>query len=218
MDYRLFYAKESASDGVRVILEEIGVPYELIQSTKDRSKPRPSKQLEINPNGWVPVLMYGGNGIYECAAITIFLCDLHPEANLAPKFNEPKRGLYLQTLVYFSNSVQTAFQTNYYPDRFTDTKANELSAQRRGVIRLHETWKVIDDQIGDNDWVLGERFSAVDIYLFMLTTWLKTSRSHPTIDKFPNVKRISDAVMSRPSIQVVYLDWIAEHKKTLDLN
>ena len=98
MDYRLFYAKESASDGVRVILEEIGVPYELIQSTKDRSKPRPLEQLEINPNGWVPVLMYGGNGIYECAAITIFLCDLHPEANLAPNFYEPKRGLYLQTL------------------------------------------------------------------------------------------------------------------------
>ena len=65
MDYRLFYAKESASDGVRVILEEIGVPYELIQSTKDRSKPRPLEQLEINPNGWDPVLMYGGNGIYE---------------------------------------------------------------------------------------------------------------------------------------------------------
>ena len=218
MDYRLYYAKGSASDGVRVILEEIGVPYELIQSTIDRSKTRPPKQLEINPNGWVPVLMYGGNGIYECAAITIFLCDLHPEANLAPKFNEPKRGLYLQTLVYFSNSVQTAFQTNYYPDRFTDTNANEQSAQRRGIKRLYETWKVIDDQIGDNEWVLGEHFSAVDIYLFMLTTWLKTSRGHPTIDKFPNVKRISDAVMSRPSIQVVYLDWIAEHKKTLDLN
>ena len=214
-DYRLFYAKGSASDGVRVILEEIGVPYELIQSTIDRSKPRPPEQLEINPNGWVPVLMYGGNGIYECAAITIFLCDLHPEANLAPKFNEPKRGLYLQTLVYFSNSVQTAFQTNYYPDRFTDTNANEQSAQRRGIKRLYETWKVIDDQIGDNEWVLGEHFSAVDIYLFMLTTWLKTSRGHPTTDQFPNVKRIFDAVMSRPSIQVVYLDWIDEHKRKI---
>jgi len=215
MDYRLFYAKGSASEGVRVILEEIGVPYELIQSTIDRSKPRPPEQLEINPNGWVPVLMYGGNGIYECAAITIFLCDLHPEANLAPKFNEPKRGLYLQTLVYFSNSVQTAFQTNYYPDRFTDTNANEQSAQRRGIKRLYETWKVIDDQIGDNEWVLGEHFSAVDIYLFMLTTWLKTSRGHPTTDQFPNVKRIFDAVMSRPSIQVVYLDWIDEHKRKI---
>ena len=78
---------------------------------------------------------------------------------------------------------------------------------------LQETWKVIDDQIGDNEWVLGEHFSSVDIYLFMLTTWLKTSRGHPTTDQFPNVKLMSDAVMSRPSIQVVYLDWIAEHKR-----
>ena len=165
MDYRLFYAKGSASDGVRVILEEIGVPYKLLQSTIERCKPRLPEQLEINPNGWVPVLMYGDNWIYECAAITIFLCDRHPEANLAPKLNDPKRGLYLQTLVYFSNSVQTAFQTYYHPDRFADTQANELSAQRRGIRRLLETWKVIDYQIGDNEWVLGESFSAVDIYL-----------------------------------------------------
>jgi glutathione S-transferase len=220
MDYRLFYAEGSASDGVRVILEEIGMAYELIQSTIDRGKPRPPEQLGINPNGWIPVLMYGDHGIYECAAITIFLCDRHPEANLAPKLNEPKRGLYLQTLVYFSNSVQTAFQTNYYPERFADTQADELSAQRRGIRRLFETWKVIDDQIGDNEWVLGESFSAVDIYLFMLTTWLKTSRGHPTTDEFPNVKRIADAAMSRPSTQLVCSGWIAERKRqnTLNLN
>ena len=216
MDYRLFYAKGSASDGVRVILEEIGVPYKLLQSTIERGKPRPPEQLAINPNGWVPVLMYGDNGIYECAAITIFLCDRHPEANLAPKLNEPKRGLYLQTLVYFSNSVQTAFQTYYHPERFADTQADEISAQRQGIRRLFETWKVIDDQIGDNEWILGESFSAVDIHLFMLTTWLKTSRGHPTTDEFPNVKRIADAVMSRPSTQLVYSEWIAERKdKTL---
>ena len=40
MDYRLFYAKGSASDGVRVILEEIGVPYELIQSTIEANHAR----------------------------------------------------------------------------------------------------------------------------------------------------------------------------------
>jgi len=216
MDYRLFYAQGSASDGIRLLLEEIGMPYKLLQSTIERGKPRPPEQLEINPNGWVPVLMYGDNGIYECAAITIFLCDRHPEANLAPKLSDPKRGLYLQTLVYFSNSVQTAFQTYYHPDRFADTQADEISAQRRGIRRLLETWKVIDDQIGDNEWVLGESFSAVDIYLFMLTTWLKTSRGHPTTDEFTNVKRIADAVMTRPSTQLVYSEWIAEHKdKTL---
>jgi|TARA_B110000967_G_scaffold200747_1_gene237021 glutathione S-transferase len=211
MNYKLFYASGSAAEGVRVILEELGVPYELIKSTIDRSKQRPPEQLKINPNGWVPVLMYEDTGIYECAAITIFLCDRHSDAHLAPKFNDPTRGLYLQTLVYLSTSVQTAFQTYYYPDRFVDTSANEASAKKRGINRLRETWKVIDDQIGDNDWVLGRCFSAVDIYLFMLTTWLNPTLGHPSTEEFPNIKRIAEAMMSRPSIQLVYAEWISEN-------
>ena len=212
MTYKLYYDSISAADVVWVILEEIGAPYELIQSTKDRSIPRSPEQMAINPNGWLPVLIWDDGAMYEAAAITIFLCDRHPEADLAPRFDEPERGRYLQTLVYFSNSVQNAFQLNYYPDRFADTLEEEPSAQRRGIRRLRETWKVIDDQIGDNKWVLGERFSAVDIYLLMLTTWLRSSRVHPSTDEFPNVKRIANAVVSRPSVQLVYENWIAEQE------
>ncbi len=204
MSYKLYYAQGSAAMGVRVLLEEIGAPYELIQTTIDMDKPRPPEQLALNPNGWVPVLIWDDSAMYECAAITVFLCDRHPEANLAPGVNEAERGVYLQTLVYFSNTVQNAFQLNYYPERFADTEAEEPSAQRRGIRRLRETWKVIDDQIGDKEWILGDRFSAADIYLFMLTTWLSTPHGHPTTDEFPNVKRIADKVMQRPSVQLVY--------------
>ena len=210
MTYKLYYALGSASMGVRVILEEIGAPYELLQTTIDRSVPRPPEQLALNPNGWVPVLQWDDRAMYECAAITIFLCDRHPEYGLAPAANDPLRGLYLQTLVYFSNSVQNAFQLNYYPDRFADAPEYEPSAQRRGIRRLRETWKIVDDQIAGNAWVLGDRFSAVDIYLFMLTTWLAPDRDHPTVDEFPNVQRIADAVMKRPSVQLVYEDWISK--------
>lgn len=207
--YKLFYALKSASMGVRAMLEEIGAPYELIETTLDMNKPRPPEQLAVNPNGWVPVLLWEGGAMYECAAITVYLCDRHPEAQLAPTADDPARALYLQTLVYFSNSVQNAFQLTYYPDRFVDTLADEPSAQRRGVRRLRETWEVIDDQIGDNQWLLGDRFSAADIYMFMLTTWLRPAKGHPAVDEFPNVKRITEVVVQRPSIQLVYEPWIA---------
>ena len=210
MTYKLFYAHMSAAMGIRVILEEIGTPYELIQTTIAMDEPRPPEQLKLNPNGWVPVLVWGEKAMYECAAITVFLCDRHPEAQLAPAADDAERGRYLQTLVYFSNSVQNAFQLSYYPDRFADTSDDELSAQRRGNRRLRETWKVINDQIGDNRWVLGERFSAVDIYLFMLTTWLQPSLGHPSVDDFLNVKRVADAVLPRKSVQLVYEKWIAD--------
>ena len=209
MTYQLFYALGSAAMGTRVMLEEIGAPYELIESTKDRTKPRPPEQMAINPNGWLPVLKWEDSAMYECAAITVFLCDRHPEAGLAPALDDPTRGLYLQTLVYFSNSVQNAFQLNYYPDRFADTPGDEPSAQKRGIRRLRETWSIVNDQIGDNRWMLGERFSALDIYLFMLTTWLRSSRGHPAVSEFPNVERIAQSVLPRDSIQLVYADWIA---------
>ena len=209
MTYQLFYALGSAAMGTRVMLEEIGVPYELIESTKDRTKPRPPEQMAINPNGWLPVLKWEDNAMYECAAIMVFLCDRHPEAGLAPALDDPMRGLYLQTLVYFSSSVQNAFQLNYYPDRFADTPGDEPSAQKRGIRRLRETWSIVNDQIGDNRWMLGERFSALDIYLFMLTTWLRSSRGHPAVSEFPNVERIAQSVLPRDSIQLVYEDWIA---------
>ena len=204
MNYKLYYADGTASMGVRVLLEEIGASYELIQTTTGRQEPRPAEQLKVNPNGWVPVLLWDDNAMYECAAITIFLCDRHSEANLAPAIDAPERSLFLQTLVYFSSSVQTAFQLDYHAHRFADAPTDEPSAQRRGHRRLRETWKIIDDQIGDNQWILGDQFSAADIYLFMLTTWLETSRGHPDIHEFPNVKRIANAAMLRPSVQLVY--------------
>lgn len=150
-------------------------------------KTRPGKQLKINPNRWVHVLLWNDGAMYECAAITIFLCDRHIEANLAPAADAPERSLFLQTLIYFSSCVQTAFQPDYHAHRFADTPAYEPSAQKQGYRRLRETWKVIDDKIGDNRWIPGDQFHVADIYPFMLTTWLKTSLSHPDVSEFPNI-------------------------------
>lgn len=212
MSYKLYYDNGTAAMGIRVLLEEIGAPYELIQTTTDMQTPRPIEQLKLNPNGWIPILIWDGNSMYECAAIAIFLCDRHPEAKLAPAYDEIERGRFLQTLVYFSSSIQNAFQLDYYPDRFTDTTSCESSAQRRSHRRLRETWQIIDDQIGDNQWVLSDRFSALDVYLFMLTTWLKPLRGQPSLKDFPNVQRIADTIMLRPSVQLVYKKWISEKK------
>ena len=207
--YKLFYAPKSASMGMRVLLEEIGASYELIETTVDKDTPRPAEQLAINPNGWVPVLTWDGGAMYEAAAITIFLTDRHPEPKLGPSGTDPTRALYLQTLVYFSNAIQNAYQLTYYPDRFADTPDGEPSAQQRGNRRLRETWQVIDDQISENEWVLGDQFSAADIYLFMLTTWLRPAMGHPSLSEFPNVQRIANKVKQRPSVQSVYETWIA---------
>ncbi|MEB8433377.1 glutathione S-transferase family protein [Cocleimonas sp. KMM 6892] len=52
--------------------------------------------------------------------------------------------------------------------------------------------------------MLADRFSAADIYLYMLSTWLNPALGHPAIDEFPSVKRIANSVAQRPSIQLVF--------------
>ena len=69
MIYKLYYVDGTASMGIRVLLEEIGASYELIQTTTDRRKPRPAEQLKLNPNGWVPVLLWDDSAMYECALL-----------------------------------------------------------------------------------------------------------------------------------------------------
>ena len=210
MSYKLFYAEPSAAMGARVILTEIGVPYQLTWTDIAQNSIREPNLLALNPNGWVPVLVWEEGAIYECGAIIIFLCDRHPEIQLAPGVTDPERGLFLQWLFFFSSSLQNAYQMTYYPNRFCMSSKDEKSIKSRSISRLEELWQVVDDAIGVKDWILGKRFSAADIYLFMLTTWLSESHQHPSIDSFSNVNRIATKVMERPSVRSIYESYISD--------
>ncbi len=98
----------------------------------------------------------------------------------------------------------------YYPHRFCASLNEEVSVKDRSRSRLTELWKVIDDAVDNKLWILGNQFSAVDIYLFMLTTWLEDEHQHPHITKFPNVNRIADQVIQRPSVLTVYKWYITD--------
>ena len=210
MSYKLYYAEPSAAMGIRIILEEIGAPYELIWTDISQNSTREPGFLTLNPNGWIPVLIWEEGAIYECGAITVFLCDRHPEIQLAPDATDPERGLFLQWLFFFSSSLQNAYQMTYYSNRFCASSENEASVRRRSTSRLQELWQVVDDAIEGKDWLLGNRFSAADIYLFMLTTWLSELHQHPAINSFANVERVAGKVMQRPSVRSIYASHISD--------
>ena len=204
MTYQLFYADRSAAQGVRMILEELNQQYELIETDIKSEEPRSPELLAANPNGLVPVLTFDGGMIYECGAIVTFLCDRHPEYRLAPKTGDLHRGLFLQWLFYFSSSLQNAFSMTYRPNRFSTLESSYSNVRQQGNKRLLTLWQVVDNAIGESSWMLGESFSAVDIYLFMLSTWLSDEYGHPDLTVFPNVSRVADQVRKRPSVARVY--------------
>jgi glutathione S-transferase len=202
--YQLFWAEGSAACGPRVVLEEIGAPYTLVATEIGAGKPRDPELLAHNPNGWVPVLLDGDMAMHEASAISIFLADRHPGAGLAPGPDEAARGPYLQWMVYLSNTLQIAYQLTYHWARYCSGEDARPSVQQRSCERLREVWGFIDDAIGERTWFVGDHFSAVDIHLHMLSTWLSPEMGHPELSDFPNAARIAARVAERSSVRLVH--------------
>jgi glutathione S-transferase len=109
--YTLYSAPRSAALVVRVLLDVIGAAYKVFEVDINSDEARDPEFLRISPNGWVPALVYDGGAMYEAAAITIFLCDRHPQAALAPPPEDPLRGKFLQWLVYMAGTLEQASES-----------------------------------------------------------------------------------------------------------
>ena len=167
--YRLFWSPGSASMAPHVLLEELGVPYEL--SRVELSKPREPSYLKLNPWGRVPTLVADGQPIYEAAAICMHLADRHPEQGLAPAPASPARAIYYQWLLFLSDTLQMAFMRLYRPSRASSDPAHEPAIKDKALKDVAEIWATMDRLLAGRSFLAGERFSAADIYFHMLYTW-----------------------------------------------
>jgi glutathione S-transferase len=142
--------------------------------------------------------------MHEASAITVFLSDRHPEAGLAPAADDPLRGPFLQWLVYMSNTLQMAYQLTYHWERFCSGPDAQESVQTKSCARLRDIWGFMDEAIGARDWLVDDRYTAADIHLHMLTTWLSPEMGHPNMDEFPNAKRVAANAGARPAVKKVF--------------
>ena len=102
--YTLFWSPGSASMASHVLLEELGVPYEL--SRVELNKPRDAAFLKLNPWGRVPTLVADGKAMYESAAICMHLTDRHPEKGLAPAVGTMDRAYFYQWLLFLATHCE----------------------------------------------------------------------------------------------------------------
>jgi glutathione S-transferase len=154
---KLYYAPKSRSLRAFWILEEAGRPYE-----KERVDFRAGKQSSpeyhrINPMEKVPALTDGEAMVAESAALVAYVAERCPEANLAPPLGDPKRGRYLQWLVFHAN-IEAAFVQKI---------ANvQISSTQAGWGDFDRVFNVIDETLAaGGPWILGEKFSAADVMI-----------------------------------------------------
>lgn len=195
--YTLYWSPGSAAMAPHAVLEEIGAAYAL--KPVDLGAPRSPDYLKLNPAGKVPTLVVDGDQVIrESAAICLYLADRHPEAGLAPAVEDPARGLYYQWMAHLTNTLQATYLLYYYPERQTVNEAHAPEIRARAGDELLILWDRINQALAAGPYLLGERFSACDIYLQMLASWQEAvpqlyARCH-------NVKRCIELVAARPAV------------------
>ena len=199
--YTLYWSPGSASMAPHGALEESGAKFELKLTNTDEGAHRDPAYLKLNPNGKVPTLVMDGKFVlFESAAITMFIADRHPEARLAPGPDEMARGHFYQWMAHLTNSVQPAMLRYYYPERTTADAGGNEAVTAKATEEIGTLWGRMDQHLAAHGpYLLGDRFSAADIFAYMLSTW--DSCCPNTYGRFPNLKRLADLVAARPAMQ-----------------
>lgn len=169
--YGLHYYPGNASLLPHIMLREIGAPFALHLVDRAVGAQRSPDYLRLNPNGRIPVLTDGDLVLFETAAIALHLADRHPEAALAPPMGSAARAQFYKWMVHLTNTPQAEFRAWFYPHEHACDPEAAASVKEAARRRLEGMFDRIATQLGDGPFLLGTRFSAADIFLFMLIRW-----------------------------------------------
>jgi glutathione S-transferase len=197
--YTLYWSPTGANMAAHAALIEIGAPHELTLVDIDKGEHRTEAYRKIQPHGRVPALRHGELVMYESAAILLYLADRHPESGLAPDLRSPERGLFLQWLMHMTNTVQEHEMHWFHPDFYIDGPEFQAALKAHGRGRIEESFRYFDGVLAARGpYLLGERFSAADLFFYMLAFW--TRRMPRPAMSLPNVKRLVRLVHERPAV------------------
>ena len=170
--YRLFGSSGTGSMIVEAAFSLAGVPVELEPVEWSDTGWESSALRDLNPLGQLPTLVLpDGSIMTESAAMLLHLADLHPEAGLAPPPDAPERTKFLRWLVFLVSAVYPTFTYGDVPKRFVggDEGAAERLREGTDAHRL-DLLGQLEAEAGA-PWFLGERFSAIDLYLRSMSFW-----------------------------------------------
>ena len=145
---------------VRWMLEELGVGYRTVVQEYGTGMKSP-EYLAVNPMGKVPAIEHRGVVVTKAAAICAYLADAFPQAGLAPEAGDPLRGPYLRWLFFAAGPVEAAVSAKALGQLPPPEKAVFV-----GYGSFEQTIDVLELAAASaSPWLLGDRFSAADVYV-----------------------------------------------------
>ena len=125
----------------------------------------------VNPLAQIPTLVLAdGTVLTESAAITLYLAELTGQDSLVPKVGDAARLPFLRWLVFLVANVYPTYTYGDEPARFVDG-ADAAQSFRSHVDAYAKKLYSQLESVAASPWFLGERFSALDIYVCVMTRW-----------------------------------------------
>lgn len=130
-----------------------------------------AKLEKVNPLAQVPTLVLpDGSIMSESAAITLLLADVTGNDALVPAPGAPERAAFLRWLVFLVANIYPTFTYADDPARFVSVNNARDPFRAAADAYAQRLWRQVESTAGA-PWFLGERFSALDIYIGVMTRW-----------------------------------------------
>jgi glutathione S-transferase len=189
---KLYYSPGACSLAPHIAMREAGIPVELQKVDLKAKQFDGGDYKQVNGKGYVPAVETPEGVLTECPVILQYIADQKPEAGLAPKAGDKSRLKHQEMLSFITSEIHKGMG-NFFNPALNDAWRQAVT-DRLGV-RLD--W--VAKQLEGKQYLMGDKFSAADAYLFTILNWAKPSKFD--LSKWPALTEYHARVGARPKVQ-----------------
>lgn len=197
---QLYYAPRTISIAIAIALEEAGLDFEAVKVDFANAEQTTPAYAQINPKGRVPALVVDGGILTETGALLDYVAAMAPQAGLVPE--DPVMAARMREVTYY---LASTMHVNHAHKLRGHRWANDESSFRDMTSKVPETMTASCDYIERNGlrgpFVLGDRISLADCYLYVVCSWLEADGVD--VSAFPKIVAFRSAMEARKSVQAV---------------
>jgi glutathione S-transferase len=199
---KLYYVPKTRASRPRWVLEELGVPYDLVRIEPGPGGTRGPEHLARHPLGHVPVLEDRGQFVFESGAICLHLADLFPEKRLLPPPGTLDRAHAYQWVLFSIAEMEPPLIALSAEAKKPDVERNaSLATEAREQFR--KTAMTLEAVLRDRKYLVGDAFSVADVMVGATLAWARAMR---LVDALPSLEGYLSRLRARPAWQRALAD------------
>ncbi|MEO8700852.1 MAG: glutathione S-transferase N-terminal domain-containing protein [Kofleriaceae bacterium] len=155
----------------------------------------------INPKGVVPALRLDDGAILtESLAILEYIANRYPAARMGLQPDDLLgRARLDEALAELVSDVHMAWSPIMVPERYVTLESNQADAKQAALAQLHVHYSRLDDLMRDRTWMLFDRRTVADAYLYVMCSW--QARTPTPLTAYPALNKYKTRLDLDPGVQ-----------------